>query len=241
MAKNIFSKLLMPLLLLLMTALPKQSAAQDSLAFSPNSLSGLPDTVVAGDTIVFGSYVYNFGNVLFYDTMSVTGYVDTTGNFTNTIPFYIPQAQPIYLNPGDSAFIISVLEFRAANAGGFFKIGNNTIVIWPARAHTNSSPVDSLVLHVLVIDTTTGLGPIPPDLIEVRCYPVPGSGPLYITSSSANTQPKSAIIYDAEGKLVHYTDDLSSGVVTQTLPIGVYYIEVIFDNNQRRTYKIVRW
>lgn len=240
MVKKFLPRLLF--LLLIMAGMPKAVPgllAQNTIGFSPYGFSGMPDTVYAGAQLPVGAFVKNLSpNNAFYDTVTINGYIDTG---SANVFFTIPPDSSVYIAPGDSMFFLIPVDFRDTYQGGVFKIGNNTIVVWPASTSSGFSTGDSLVANVFVIDTINGIRPENRETIEVRCYPVPGSGPLFIKSSSPNVKPVSALIYDADGRLVQYADNLSSGIITQTLPTGIYYVEVLFENQQRRTYKIVRY
>lgn len=240
MGKYTLPKLL--LLLLILAGLPKASTglyAQNTIGFSPYGFSGMPDTVYAGAQLPVGAFVKNLSpNQTFSDSVQLNGYIDTG---SANVSFFIPPDTLITLPPGDSIFVIIPIDFRDSYMGGLFKIGNNTIVIWPAAFSSGFGTGDSLRANVYVIDTINSVRPVEPDVIEVRCYPVPGSGgPLYITSTNQNIQPVAAIIHDSQGRVVQVSHDLSQGILTESLAPGVYYVEVFFDNEQRRTYKIIR-
>lgn len=241
MVKKTLPRLLF--LLLIMAGLPKAVPgllAQNVIGFSPYGFSGMPDSVYAGTQLPVGAFVKNLSpNQAFFDTVTINGYIDTG---SANVYFTIPPDSSVYIAPGDSMFFLIPVDFRDTAQGGVFKIGNNTIVVWPASTGSGFSTGDSLFANVYIIDTINNVpDPLPPERIEVRCYPVPGSGPLYIKSTNPNVKPVSALIYDADGRLVQYAENLSGGVITQTLPTGIYYVEVLFDNQQRRTYKIVRY
>lgn len=238
MIKRILPKVLLLLLLIAgKVGAPEELRAQNTIGFSNYGFTGINDSLYAGDSVAAGAFIKNYSSQLAYiDSIQLMGYIDTGAVVPLSFPPFYDSIMPL-----DSIFAIMLFDVRDAFMGGPFKIGNNTIVIWPASYNSNFITSDTLRINVLVIDTINGLGPQPPERIEVRCYPVPGSGPLYITSTNSNINPVSAIVYDAEGRIVQVSPDISNGIITQILPPGVYFVEVLFDNEQRRTYKIVRW
>ena|ERR1051325_3930932 len=124
--------------------------------------------------------------------------------------------------------------------GGNFRIGNNIIVVWPISFNQNWGTFDSLRATVYVIDTISGLGPELMPGGDIRCYPVPVSGPLFVTSNNASLRPKEVLIRNAEGQIIFLSKTPSFGIATESWANGVYFLEVTFENGSRRIYKVVK-
>ncbi|HTF04937.1 MAG TPA: T9SS type A sorting domain-containing protein [Bacteroidia bacterium] len=214
--------------------------AQDTLSFTPNGLSGWPDTAFAGDSIPVGAFLKNYSaSSVFMDSLMVEGYVDTG----LVVPFSIPYFQ-LYqvwqLAPGDSSFLIIPISFRPGNQGGPFRIGNNIVVVWPV-SFSNSQWVtgDSITVNVFLIDTLSSTGgDYPP--AELRIYPVPSRGPLYITSYHPQFQITEIIIRDAMGREVYRGESSTSPIDTESWAPGIYTVETTLSNGTSSFYKIIR-
>jgi hypothetical protein len=211
-------------------------AQSDSLIFSPYGLIGLNDTVLAYDSIPAGAFIKNLSSGSpFLDSLQIFGLIDTGV----VVPFYIPPFDSIYIQPNDSVFFIIPFVFRPGSSGGPFKIGGNTIVIWPASVGNVGGGTDSLEFVVTVLDTISGIID-PPSLGSVRLFPIPSSGPLYVITGTPHFGASSATVYDNFGKRMFETKEMANGIDMSDWPKGIYYIDVIFDNGWRKTYKIVR-
>jgi hypothetical protein len=240
--KRFFPRLLFALLLLAGSGMSRISAglhAQNTIGFSLFGFSGMPDTVYAGDTIPVGAFFKNFGVTSYNpsDTFEIRGSIDTLSG--PPILFSFPP-DTTSLAPGDSTFVIFPIDFRDNHMGGNFKIGNNIIVVWPISYNQTWGTHDSLTATVFVIDTINGIGPELSPYEGVRCYPVPASGPMYITSNNPSMRPKEVIIRSATGDVVFVSKTPSFGIETESWANGVYFLEVTFDNGSRRVYKVVK-
>lgn len=211
--------------------------AQDTIRFGSTGFSGMPDSVQTGTQTLVGAFLKNslYSDSAYHDSVEVHGYLDTGA--VNMVYFSFPKTY-LSLVPGDSIFKIFPINFSDPNLGGYFRIGNNTIVIWPVCDDPNFLTGDSLIANVIVLPT--GMGPEPIDNEVVRCFPVPASGPLYIVSMSPSIHPVSAVIRDMTGRVVDESHNMQIGIDTEPWPPGVYFIDVTFDNGTYRTYKVVR-
>jgi hypothetical protein len=214
--------------------------AQSTIGLSPGGFYGLPDTVANGDHYPVGTFVeiQSLIDSLNNDSVQLVGYIDTIPGPSTTIPFASPYAS-ITLNPGDSAFFILPITFTAGATGQGFRIGNNVIVVWPiCTSNPNFSTGDSITANVIVLDgISTGPEPEPGN---VRCYPVPANGPLYVTSSDSNLVVKEIIVRNAAGEIVAVSDNPTLAIPTEYWAPGVYMLEVTFENGKRSFYKIMR-
>ncbi len=217
---------------------PAGLRAQDTIGFGPSGFSGMPVSVYAGDTVTVGAFVRNYSDSAYQnDTIQINGYVDTGSVF---IPFSLPPVPAINIPAYDSIFFLIPIDFRDNYQGGIFRIGNNTIVIWPSMYDPNFGTGDSLTATVLVIDTINSIGPGHEYDDGVRCYPVPGNGPLFIMSNNPSLRPSEAIVRDINGKIVLVSKNPTAGIEMDGWLNGIYFIEIIFDNGTRGIYKIMR-
>jgi hypothetical protein len=232
---------LLVLCALAMQFTPTSLKAQDTIGFAPSGISGWPDTAFAGDSIPIAAYIKNYSDSsVFSDSLAIEGYVDTGLVVNFTIPYY-QLYQFFSLLPGDSSLFIIPIDFRTGNQGGRFHIGNNVVVVWPVSHGANSSFItrDSITLNVFLIDTLSSIGP-EYDLGQVRMYPVPSSGPLYINSANSNLRIESVIIRDAQGKIVHTSSGPDPVINTELWSPGIYTVETHLSNGSISQYKIMR-
>lgn len=216
--------------------------AQHYLAFTPNGFSGWPDSIQADtNNIPVGGYLKNYSpDSIFHDSLRIDGYIDTGAAL---VPFSISfynLYQTFQLAPGDSGFLILPFIFSTGSMGGQFHVGNNVVVVWPISVGPGGfSPGDSLELNVFIIDTLNSIGhEYPPS--NVRIYPVPSNGPLWVNSYHPQYQVTSIIIYDAMGQEMYRSENPSGPIDTQTWAPGLYTIETTLSNGSVSYYKILR-
>lgn len=225
------------LVLVLAGALPLNRGlrAQNAIGFGSIGFTGMPDSINTGNTVPVGAFLQNFSAFNAYnDSVQIVGYIDTGS-------VYVPIAFPVnyyQLAAGDSAFVIMPVSFNDPNLGGYFRIGSNTIVIWPISFDPNFVTGDSL--HATVVVFPTGMGPELENNPLVKCYPVPASGPLYITSLNAALRPVNVVVRDMNGKFVAESKSLADGIDTEPWPAGIYFLQVTFDDGSTGVYKISR-
>ncbi|HEU4718880.1 MAG TPA: T9SS type A sorting domain-containing protein [Bacteroidia bacterium] len=213
--------------------------AQTGIGFGAPGLIGMPDTVYSGYSTFIGAYLKNFDTSFVYsDSIRIDGYVDTLSG--PHIPFSLPASYLNGVNPGDSLFFPFWLTFKDTYMGGNLRIGGNVIVVWPATFQSGFSTADSVTANIFLIDTLAGTGPehLVPD--DVKCFPVPASGPLYISCVNPNLRPKSISVHDAGGRVIYVNDKPSSPIDTDSWAPGVYFLEIEFDNGGLRVYKIMK-
>jgi hypothetical protein len=235
--KRFIPRCLLALALLVLGGISQQNSlrAQDTLGFSQIGFAGMPDTVNNGNSTLVGAFLENRSlSTTFNDSVLISGYVDTSAQ----VPFSFPAYDTITILPGDTQFVIMPIAFTDPSLSGFFRIGSNTIVIWPIALHSSFETGDSLTATVFILPT--GLGPEPHNNEEVRCYPVPSNGPLFIQSLSPTLRPAQAVVRDVNGRVVAESKTLAAGIDTEPWPPGVYFIEVTFDNGTMRIYKVMR-
>ncbi|MCX6310589.1 MAG: T9SS type A sorting domain-containing protein [Bacteroidetes bacterium] len=213
--------------------------AQALLGFGSPGLVGWSDTAYSStNTIPVAAYIKNIAApsmLAFHSSIQIHGYIDT-GNAV--IPFVFPQVDSINILPGDSIFFLMPFVFLDNQMGGQLRIGNNVIVVWPISLDPNFSTQDSISANVFVIDPN-GV-PEHNKSDDIRFYPVPTNGPLYVTSSSHSLLVKEVIVRDAAGKTIAVSNSPSLGIDTEAWAHGIYFLEITFDNGQKSTYKIIR-
>ena len=205
-----------------------------------SGLSGWPDTAFAGDSIPVGGYLKNYSNNFFNDTLMIQGYVDTGAA---PVPFLIDYSYlwPAFsIAPSDSQFVILPISFEPGNTGGYFHVGNNVVVVWPISVGPDSFRTnDSIFLNVLLIDTINSIGPEYPPA-NVRIYPVPANGPLYINSYHPQYQVTTVVIRNAMGQIVYSAESAAGPINTEEWAPGLYTVETTLSNGQVGYYKILR-
>ena len=232
-------KLLLPALLAFL--LSAQSAnAQNLLAFTPNALSGWPDTTYVGDTVLVQGFITNFSATDTFgisDILYLQGTVDTG---SNPVPFSVPYPTQIIINPMDTQPVFFSFVFDSSFVGApQFHVGNNVVVVWPIGVGPgNWDPGDSLHLNVFVIDTTSGIPEFPDDF--VRIWPVPANGPLYISSINGQYRFTYVIIRDAMGQTVYSGVPTGQAISTDAWSRGLYTVEAALSNGTVSWFKIMR-
>ncbi|MBI3511661.1 MAG: T9SS type A sorting domain-containing protein [Bacteroidetes bacterium] len=213
--------------------------AQNMVSFGVSGFSGMPDTVYSSNNAVLvGAFLKNTSVTFSYnDTIQVDGYIDRGAS---TVPLHFPPVDSININPGDSLFFIIPVQFADTFMQGLFRIGGNVIVVWPTVFNSVFATGDSLTATVFVLDSVNSTGAPLHNFDEVRCYPVPATGMLYITGGGQQLHPKEVVISDATGKIIVRSKDVSMGINTEPWPPGIYFLDVLFDNDTHHVYKISR-
>jgi len=244
MLKRFIPRLLLALLVLTGSGLSRNSAGLRAqiggIGFGAHGFIGMPDTAYAGDSTLVLAYVKNYDTLNFFnDTIRIQGTIDTG---SGPVQFSFPPISHFTLLHGDSQIVLANVPFHTNSMlGQKLRIGSNVIVVWPVVDNPYFGIHDSLSVTVFVMDTISGLGPehFAPDE-GVRCYPVPASGPMYITSTNPQLHPKEITVRDAGGKTVFVSETPMLGIETESWANGVYFLEVVFDNGSRRVYKVVK-
>jgi hypothetical protein len=213
------------------------SAQQSTIGFDSIGFIGMPDTVATGELWQIGAFIRNYSSFdsLVNDSVQIVGYIDTLSG--PTTPYISPWVS-ISLLPNDTIFYIVPILFDATPPGAAFHIGNNVIVVWPVTTNPSFISSDTITVSVIVLD---GIGTGPDiEIGEIKCFPVPASGPLYVTSSNRNMVIEEVTVRDATGKIVAVSDNPVTGIITDTWATGIYILEVTFENGKSSTYKIVK-
>lgn len=221
--------------------LSAQSAgAQNSIGFSPNVLSGWPDTSYVGDTVLVAGILQNYSQTDTFGTNDLLYFQGTVDTGSGPVPFLVPYPSQITINPQDTGWVFISFVFDTSFVGApQFHVGNNVVVVWPIGVGPgNFNAEDTLVLDVFIKDTISGLGPEPPDGF-LRIFPVPANGPLYINSYHPMFHVTFCIIRDAYGREVYH--GVPEGAInTEAWAPGLYTVEAGLSNGTVSWYKIMK-
>lgn len=230
--------LLVPMFILSGIGSGDNLSAQSILAFDSIGLIGMPDTVANGEQWLIGAVVRNYSaidSITPNDSVQIVGYIDS---LTGPVTLFSFPPVMVSILPNDTEFFVLPILFDASPPGNAFRIGNNVIVVWPITSNPNFYTGDSISVNVLVLDGIS-TGP-EPEGGDVRCYPVPASGPLYVTSTNRELVVKQIVIRDASGKIVAVSNNPATGIITDDWAAGIYMLEITFDNGKRSIHKIIR-
>lgn len=236
-SNKILRLLLVPVFALIFNA--NTVSAQSGFGFTPNGLSGWHDTAYASDSLVLAGLLMNYDNsITFSDSLEIHGYVDTGAAI---VPFSIPvpTLQNWSLPPLDTSWIIFPVVLNPGSQGGQFHVGNNVVVVWPFTTTGTFEAIDSVTLNVFLIDTINSIGhEYPPP--DVRIYPVPANGPLYINSYHPQYRVTGIVIRDALGQEIYRSAEPSGPINTNEWAPGLYTVETTLTNGSVSYYKILR-
>jgi hypothetical protein len=224
-------------LLFVLCILPQQGRAQNYIGFYPPVLIGLPDTVSTGDSITAGAVLGNLSPLVYNDTLTIQGYVDTGSGTVNFLYQVYPQA---YINPFDTIPFIFQFGVQLASQQGSFRIGGNVIVIWPVVSDPQFDTGDSIVVPVYVRNGT-GVAEQPRSRpTGVRCFPVPTSNKLNIEVLPGHPSPEYILIRDVRGRIVHQSPFAPQPVNTEHWESGIYILECRYEDGSRNFIRIIR-
>lgn len=211
-------------------------SAQNFVAF--DFLIGMPDTAASGDQWLVGGIVRNqsFTQSLINDSVQIRGLFDSLSG--PPTPFALPWVDSVNIAPNDTLLFVLPIDFSTGAGGNGLRIGNNVIVVWPYTTDPSFNTGDSMSVNVFILDGIS-TGP-ESEAGEIRCYPVPASGPLYVTSSNRQLVVKEVIVRDASGKIVSVSNNPASGIITDDWAAGIYMLEVTFENGKKSAYKVIR-
>lgn len=123
-----------------------------------------------------------------------------------------------------------------------FGDGGNVIVVWPRMPNNSTDTfitVDSLWITVEV--ASLGIeGPESPYLDNVKVFPNPSSGLVYVRFLGGNEPIERVTVTDINGRIVEqhgYTPELDFS----SYPAGYYFVKVEVDNGESRIFKMVRY
>lgn len=224
-------------------AIAGSASGQGTLRISPNALDSLrATTFMLGDSFItngadsFGIWVYNTGSTAFADTLSFA--YNVTGNgvsanystsaFNGSGISFSPRSVTILAH--DSVLLYAM---RVYFTSPVFTIGSSTVVIWPYPYHTNPVIADSASLAV-TITQPAGIGGA--GLEDIQVYM---AGSTLMIRNDGKNLPGRIRIYNSLGELIE-EQPLSAYVAIpmEAYTAGIYYTEVILNDNEGRAYKV---
>ncbi|MCA6362035.1 MAG: T9SS type A sorting domain-containing protein [Bacteroidetes bacterium] len=224
-------------LLFLLCAMPRQMRAQNFIGFYPPVLIGLPDTVSTGDSIIAGAVLGNLSPLLYNDTLTIAGYVDTGNGNVNFLYQVYPQA---IINPFDTVPIIFQFAIQHPSQQGAFRIGGNVIVIWPILSDPQFDTGDSIVVPVFVLDGT-GINENPRSRpLGIKCFPIPTRQHLNIEVIPGHPSPEYMLIRDVQGRIIYQSPYAPQPVNTEHWESGIYILECRYEDGSRNFIRIIR-
>jgi hypothetical protein len=224
-------------LLFILCSLPRQVRAQNFIGFYPPVLIGLPDTVSTGDSITAGAVLGNLSPLLYNDTLTIAGYVDTGNGNVNFLYQVYPQA---IINPYDTIPIIFQFAIQHPSQQGAFRIGGNVIVIWPILSDPQFDTGDSIVVPVFVLDGT-GVEERPRSRpLGVKCYPIPTRHNLHIDVLPGYPVPEYIHIRDVQGRIIYQSPFVPQPVNTEHWESGIYILECRYEDGSSSYIRIIR-
>ncbi len=221
------AQLLLPILLLL-TVFSTKTQAQFIGTFSIDSLVGLPDTVNANSSYMFGFKVRNAGNTTYSGSFSFDFFVDTMNGAISS--FGAGQTGSFF--PGDTITIPVSYQFSISN--NTFNIGDNVVVVWP-RALPGSTVLDSLTFHVYVTNLN-GIDENGKTNSDLKVFPNPAKD--FVSFTSEKNKIEEVRIYDMSGRLVLQSKSHLK-IFTGNLTYGVYIAEAILSDGIITRKKII--
>lgn len=217
-----------------------------AVGIGTQGIIGLPtsDTVTVDNTYFFYVWVKNYGP----DTIPGGSVIEViTGLKNDTItPFPIP-IKSNYANlagdlmNGDSISVPLGETYHTPTSSppGPYRIGGNIVVIWP-KAFSSSIIVltlDSLYDTLYVVS--------PNGIIEfnngelISGAPNPAAAAFSIIYSGNEILPEQIRILDESGKEVMVVNKTKTVNIAH-LPNGIYFVEAQFNNNKKKTFKIIK-
>ncbi len=206
--------LLLPAILLF-TLLTTKTQAQFIGTFSIDTVTGLPDTLVANSQYTFGFKVRNAGNTTYSGSINFDFYIDSLNPGTN---LSFGSGQTGNFLPGDTVTFPITYLFSINN--NTFNIGDNVIVVWP-RGLVGSSALDSLIFHVYITNPN-GVEEKEKTNSDLKIFPNPAKD--FVSFTSEKNKIETIRIYDMSGRLMLQSKEHLK-IFTGNLAEGIYIAE----------------
>lgn len=211
------------LALLLVAGIHFQSKAQ-SYELEIDSLIGIPDQVVNGDTVSFYMIV-SLNSPLFYSG-DVFVEIEYGGNFYEIDEITLTNPNGV-LSPSSPNYIQAHHRFSTDND---LSIGDNVVVVWP-RIGDGITPPQSVVNPYTTIVTLVepnSIQDVPTREFKSVLYPNPANNVVRIKLDNSE-QLESVSVYDLSGKSMIQATRVQQLDVSG-LASGLYFVDVILEN-----------
>lgn len=219
--------------IILFAFLSGQAVAQDTIgiyAFGPH---WVPDTVFAQSQDSISVFVQNKGaNQI---NVPITLKIAILDSAILTIVDSVILT--VTLNPMDTIRITILNHLFDTLPGGNYKLGGNTVVIWPSAVgvYTSDSLWDTIVVVIGVgVDEFAWQG-----YESLLLYPNPTNGDVFIHFDGRKKDIELVRITDVKGRLVKEYERTTKLNLRKLKP-GVYFIEVHLNNKLKKTFKVMR-
>jgi len=195
------------------------------------------DTFDLGTSYSLNLWVKNYGPSSYvpatFDSLKIYTAVRDTANFSvlNIVDINLSLLGDS-IAAGDSAYATLTGTFIDSTAGYHKDI--NVIVIWPYTG--SASFLDSLEFPIYLV-VPDGIGEIDINSI-INVFPNPATDHLSIENKSQFAIEEVRIM-DISGRLVATLRNPTK-IETKTWPAGMYLVNVLFDNKQTRTVRIIK-
>jgi hypothetical protein len=227
MKKNLFLILSLSLLLI------SKSFGQASIGISPYSTAIGNDTLPAGSSDSISFWVVNTGSNPFNDYIYFVTYVqDSSGVFYHVVDS-TAISFPSVIAVGDS-LPFSLTPVYDVVTPGKYHYDINIIVIWPVAGSASTSNVFT---YVQVLTLPNGINEI--DLSRlINAYPNPVTSKLTL-KNSGKTGIEEVRIYDVHGRLIESLK-ATEFICTENWNPGVYMINILLENKQTHTIRVIK-
>lgn len=211
------------LVLLLVAGFDFQSKAQ-SYELEIDSLIGIPDQVVNGDTVSFYMIV-SLNSPLFYSG-DVFVEIEYGGNFYEIDEITLTNPNGV-LSPSSPNYIQAQHRFSTDDD---LSIGDNVVVVWP-RIGDGITPPQTVVNPYTTIVTLVepnSIQDVPSREFKSVLYPNPAKNIVRIKLENSE-RLLNASVYDLSGKLMTQINNLQQFDVSGFAP-GLYFVDVVLEN-----------
>jgi hypothetical protein len=194
-------KKILHLMIILVAVVTTSLRAQDTLRFSPHYLVRDVDTVVQGSTHVDSVYLKHLGVGTFTGSISImTAVLDSSSilHVQDTVAYAVTMGVGV-----TEGFLLTHKYYTANTAPtGFYRIGNNVIVIWPiAYSHPNTYTHDT-IRDTVYVTYATGIHELDVNNL-FKLYPNPTRESVTIDAEGpAGKEIEEVTLYDFEGKTI---------------------------------------
>jgi hypothetical protein len=209
------------------------AAAQTGLGIPAFGTLTPSDTVSPNTNDSYEVWLKNYGSTGFNDTVNFfSGIRDSISPSGLDSVISFSGNNVLSLAPGDSSLITLNNIYNVSS--GSYRYGINVIVVWPVA--NSAITVDSLEYTVFIIDPNS-IGEV--SISELlKAYPNPASDRITIERLD-HLSILRIKLYDVSGKLL-LSEDHENNICIESLPAGMYNLEVITNNKKLYIMKIIK-